>query len=254
MAELEDTLVTLYLLHRYQTEAAAKLIGGLNYRYAVRGDEGMVTEAIPRAEQLKALEVVLQTLKPENLTLSESLLRILPPRPPGFPRTRESFGAHTGLTFDPEGAVEAAAGITAALLFDPARASRLVEYHARDRRQLGLEEMISAVLTATWQSSRLTGLAGETQFSIEDTVLRHLLGLAASTEASGQAKAIALASVMKLEQWLKGREASESEEASAHRAAAVEQIERFRKEPEKFASAPELPIPPGQPIGDPDGW
>ena len=46
MAQLEDTLVPLYLLHRYQTEAAAKWIGGLNYSYAVRGDGGLVTEPI----------------------------------------------------------------------------------------------------------------------------------------------------------------------------------------------------------------
>ena len=48
MARLEDTLVPLYLLHRYQTEAASKWIGGLNYTYAARGDGEIVTEPIPR--------------------------------------------------------------------------------------------------------------------------------------------------------------------------------------------------------------
>jgi len=38
LAQLEDTLVPLYLLHRYQTEAAVKEIGGLDYRYQLRGD------------------------------------------------------------------------------------------------------------------------------------------------------------------------------------------------------------------------
>ena len=37
-AQMEDTLVPLYLLHRYQVEAAVKIIGGLDYRYTVRGD------------------------------------------------------------------------------------------------------------------------------------------------------------------------------------------------------------------------
>ena len=37
-AQLEDTLVLVYLLHRYQTEAAIKEIGGLDYRYTQRGD------------------------------------------------------------------------------------------------------------------------------------------------------------------------------------------------------------------------
>ena len=38
LAQLEDTLVPLYLFHRYQTEAATKEIGGLDYRYNLRGD------------------------------------------------------------------------------------------------------------------------------------------------------------------------------------------------------------------------
>src|ERR1019366_8271507 len=59
MAQLEDTLVPLYLLHRYQTEAAGKWIGGLNYRYAVRGDGSLVTEPISPDQQQKALHAVL---------------------------------------------------------------------------------------------------------------------------------------------------------------------------------------------------
>ena len=38
MAELAETLVPLYLLHRYQAEATIKIIGGLDYRYNLRGD------------------------------------------------------------------------------------------------------------------------------------------------------------------------------------------------------------------------
>ncbi len=85
LSELEDTLVPLYLLHRYQTEAAAKEIGGLDYRYALRGDGELVTNIVDPANQQKALDAVLKTLAPETLTLPESLLRILPPRAFGYP-------------------------------------------------------------------------------------------------------------------------------------------------------------------------
>ncbi len=274
MAQLEDTLVPLYLLHRYQTEAAAKWIGGLNYRYAVRGDDGFVTEPLPAAQQREALKTVLATLSPQALTLPESLLRILPPRPPDYPRTGESFGGHTGLTFDPEGPVEAAAELTASLLFDPSRASRLVEDHARDPQQLGLDEVIDEVLAATWRSPRLKGLEAETQFTVEDVILNHLLqlaasggvasqspgaalpagmslNLAASGAASGQARAIALAEIDKLEKWLKtSPPAGESPEAAAHCAAAIAEIEQFRKAPSAFSPPPGVPVPPGQPIGN----
>ena len=125
MAQLEQTLVPLYLFHRYQTEAAIKEIGGLDYRYKLRGDGLPDPSIVDPAEQKKALAAVLKTLEPETLTLPESLLEMLPPVPPGYPRTRESFPSHTGLTFDPIAAAESAADLTLTVLLDPARASRL---------------------------------------------------------------------------------------------------------------------------------
>ncbi|MGA7506519.1 MAG: zinc-dependent metalloprotease, partial [Candidatus Sulfotelmatobacter sp.] len=180
MAELEDTLVPLYLLHRYQTEAAAKEIGGLDYRYALRDDGQLITTIVDPADQQKALDAVIKTLAPETLTLPESLLQLLPPRPPAYPRTNESFAGHTGLTFDPNGAAEAASSLTLKLLLNPERASRLVEYHARDAANPGLAQVIDAVVMATWKAPRATGLASETQRVTEVAALEHLLALAAN--------------------------------------------------------------------------
>lgn len=251
MAKLEDVLVPLYLLHRYQTEAASKLIGGLDYRYAVRGDHGMVTRMIPPAEQRKALEAVLHTLEPTTLTLSPEFLAILPPNPPGYPRTRESFEGYTGLTFDPNGAVEAAANLTASLLFEPTRASRLVEFHALDSNAPSLEEVIEEVIQNTWQTPRLPGLSGQTQDVVEDVVLNHLMQLCASKQASPQARAIATEELSNLEAWLNDQlDVEATEGRQAHWSAAVDDIERFWKDPEKFEAPKELTAPPGQPIGE----
>ncbi len=161
MSELADVLAPLFLMHRYQTEAAAKEIGGLDYRYALRGDGQIVTAIVSPADQRKALAAVLRTLSPETLTLPETLLRLLPPVPPGYPRTRESFAAFTGLVFDPVAAAQSAADLTLALLLQPQRASRLVEYHARDAANPGLDEVLASVLKATWQAPRFSGLAAE---------------------------------------------------------------------------------------------
>ena len=38
LSTLEDVLVPIYLLHRYQTEAVSKLVAGVDYRFALRGD------------------------------------------------------------------------------------------------------------------------------------------------------------------------------------------------------------------------
>jgi hypothetical protein len=249
MSELEDTLVPLYLLHRYQTEAAAKEIGGLDYRYAVRGDGELVTKIVDPANQQKALDAVLKTLAPETLTLPESLLRILPPRAFGYPRTRESFEGHTGLTFDPAGAAESAADLTLTLLFDPQRASRLVEYHARNSANPGVNQVIEAVFQATWKAPRATGLAAEIQHVTEASAAEHLLALAANPTASAEARAQARAEALSLRSWLSARSAENPEE-KAVRTAAIARIEAFEKNPERFTPATDVVAPPGQPIGD----
>jgi len=255
MSELEETLVPLYLLHRYQTEAAAKLIGGLNYRYAVRGDHAMVTEMVAPEEQRKALSAVLQTLDPATLTLSPDFLSILPPNPPGYPRTDEAFKGYTGLTFDPQGAVEAAANLTASLLLEPARASRLVEYHARDPKAPSLGEVIDQTLQTTWEAPQQSGVLQQTQFSVDTVVLKHLMQLCVSKEASPQARAIALSKVSDLESWLSDQlDVYVSGGLGAHWSAALDDIERFWEDPDKFSIPPVLATPPGQPIGSDDDF
>ena len=106
MATLEDVLVPLYMGHRYQVEAAAKVVGGLKYTYALRGDGQMVTEIVSPEEQRRALRGLLATIAPEALALPERILTLIPPRPLGYERGREHFKIRTGITFDPLAAGE----------------------------------------------------------------------------------------------------------------------------------------------------
>ncbi len=46
---LEDVFAPLYFFHRYQTEAVAKLIGGLDYNYAVKGDGQKTVETLDKS-------------------------------------------------------------------------------------------------------------------------------------------------------------------------------------------------------------
>src|SRR5947207_13678711 len=61
MATLEDVLVPLYMYHRYQVEAAAKLIGGEDYTFSLRGKGDRNPEIIAPDEQKRALFAVLDT-------------------------------------------------------------------------------------------------------------------------------------------------------------------------------------------------
>lgn len=251
MAQLEQTLVPLYLYHRYQTEAAIKEIGGLDYRYKLRGDDLPNPKIVDPAEQQKALAAVLKTLAPETLTLPESLLEMLPPVPPGYPRTHESFASHTGLTFDPVAAAESAADLTLAVLLDPARASRLIEYHMRVPRSPSLRGVLEAVSTAV--AERPEGghsMSSEVERAVEFRALEAELGLAVNPAASSQARAIARSHIQDLlKQWTTAEPLKDTAEA-IHRAALIARINEFEKDPAKFVPEKTAAAPPGMPIGD----
>ena len=246
MAQLQDTLAPLYLLHRYQTEAAIKIIGGLDYRYQLRGDGQMNPAIVSDEEQRKALRAVLKTLSAETLTLPEALLKLLPPRPPGFEHSRESFPAETGLTFDPIAAAESAADLTLSVLFAPQRAARLVEYGARTRAP-SLGEVIDEALQVNRPAAQASplgrrGLTAEVQAAVYARTVEALLSLAADSKASVEVRAITFAKLEEIER--RGNAASPLDAYLLHR------IKEFQNDPAKFVVAKPLEAPPGMPIGD----
>lgn len=251
MATLEEVLVPMYFFHRYQTEAASKVIGGLNYRYALRGDGQPVTEMVPPQDQIKAIEAVLKTVSPSVLALPESIVKIIPPRPLGFSRHREVIKIRTGLTFDPLAAAESAANMTFMLLFHPERAARLVEYHSRDARLPSLETVVDKAIGYTFKAPAKPGYEGAVQITVNNALLTNLFALAADDNASTQVKAIAHLEIDKLKTWLAGKLKTNSDEDwKAHYAYCLTLIDQFESEPAEFKIERLLDAPPGQPIGD----
>jgi len=246
LAQLQDTLAPLYLMHRYQCEAAIKVIGGLDYRYQVRGDGQMNATIVPPEEQRKALRAVIKTLAAETLTFPESLLKLFPPRPPGFDRTRESLPSQTGLTFDPIAAAESAADLTLATLFDPERAARLVEYHAR-AHTLSLDEVIDAVLQASkpvphTSPAARQGMSDEVQSAVYGRTVEALLTLAADPRDSATVRAITYGKLNEIKR--------RSDSNSTLDAYLIHRIQQFQSDPAKFFVAKPIVAPPGMPIGD----
>jgi hypothetical protein len=253
MSTLEDVLVPVYLLHRYQTEAAAKVLGGLFYTYAVRGDGQKVTERIPAAEQRRALDALLRTIRPETLTLPESVIALIPPRALGYPRGREDFRNRTGVTFDPVGAAESAAALTVGLMLHPERAARLVQYHAEDNNLPGFEEVVDKLLAATWKAEPVLGLGGQVQRAVDGVVLYDLMALAANDRAPLQVRATSLAKLVSLREWLAGQAPGENGMKAYYQFAAA-QIKRFENNPKEIGVPKPSDPPPGQPIGQDDCW
>ena len=250
MATLEDVLVPIYLYHRYQVEAASKLIGGEDYTFSLRSKGDRDPQIVSAAEQRRALTAVLDTLKAEALALPESLLRVIPPRPSGFPRTREDFRIRTQPTFDALAPAEAVADHVSGFLLNQERAARLVEFHARDARYPGLVEVVDKILAATWKAPVAGGYPGEIQHTVDMVVLGDLMSLAAGERASNQVRAIAELKLEQLKAWLgTQRSLTADENQRAFLFYAVEQIKRFQEDPKKMNLTRPQDPPDGQPIG-----
>lgn len=245
MALLEDVLVPIYNYHRYQVEAVTKLVGGMDYRYALRGDGQLITEPLSKETQQKALSSVLETLTPQFLTLPERILRLLPPRPTGYSMNRELFKKRTGLAFDPMSAAEAAADFPISLLFNAERANRLVEYEARNGG-LGLEEMIQTVLDKVWKTTLSSALEKKIQLQTQQIMLTHLMALSVNDNANYQTKAIATKALKELKTYLETQlKSPQSPDVQAHIELALERM----KNPSAAKTVQHKEMPPGAPIG-----
>jgi hypothetical protein len=249
LATIEDVLVPIFMLHRYQVEAASKLIGGMDYTFALRGDGQTPTQIVAAAEQRRALAAVLATLKPEALALPESLLKLIPPRPPEYERGREHFKIRTYPAFDALAPAEAAAQHTLQFLFNPERSERLVEFHARDKANPSLEEVFDAVLASTWKAPHGSGYQAEIDKVVDDVVLYDLMGLAGNEKAADEVRAIASLKVHELKEWLSGAQAGPAIADNAHLFFASKQIEQFEKDPKRLDLTPPAEPPDGPPIG-----
>ena len=231
LATLEDALVPLYLLHRYQVEAAIKLLGGVDYTFALRGDGQVATRPVAPAEQRRALTAALATLTPQALALPEPLASLIPPRPPEYPRGREHFKIRTSPVFDALAPAEAAAQHTLQLLFAPERAARLIEQHARTPDSPGLPEVLGAIVAATWKARREPGLRGEVGRVVDQVVLHDLIALSRDPRASPQSRAVASLELQGLRAWAGAAAARTGDVAErAHLAYAAQQIAELERE------------------------
>ncbi len=249
MATLEEVLVPVYLMQRYQVEAASKMLGGLYYTFAIKNDGQVVTRFVPPAEQWKAFDALMNTISPDALALPEKLLEKIPPRPVGYPRTRELFKSHTGLTFDPMAAAESAASATLSFMLNQERAMRLVEYNARDKSQPGLLAVTDKLIAETWKTPQQSGYKGELQQLVNNLALKQLLTLAAGKQTTGNVKGIVLLEIEGLKKWMQGSLKTTVISQKANLLFGLSQIREFENDPGKFAPAPAVAMPDGSPIG-----
>ena len=216
----------------------------MNYTYALRGDGQLITEAVPKADQLKALQAIIDCIDPKVLVLPDRITKLIPPRPAGYGFTRELFRKRTGLAFDPLSPAETAADLPLSFLFHTERMNRLAEQNSS--KGLSLDEMIQLLVEKTWKSPRRNGMEGLIQIQTEEILLTYLLAALIDDNASFITKSILSKSLNDLKIFIETKKKSATDGLYAgHLLLALDRM----KAPDKARPTIHAQIPPGAPIG-----
>lgn len=243
LGELESRLVPIYLLHRYQTDAMAHLLGGASYRYGLAGDTSAGAIPVPAAIQLRAREQLLHTLSAEVLALPDAVLALMTPPGPEYLRDREYFATRATPVFDPLGAVDAAAAMTLQALLAPPRLQRILLQHAADPALPGVRDSIDTLLAATWKSARPADPRAElVQRSANWVVLDALLAALDAGALHPAVDSEIRASLAEFAKW------AAVASGRSDLATAADRINRYLTDPASVKLRPLPVVPPGAPI------
>lgn len=249
-SNIEDVLVPVYLLHRYQVEAVSKMVGGTYYTYALRGDEQTVLETINPETQANAMKILTETLKPQFLALPESVINIIPPKAFGYSRNRENFNSKTSPNFDPVTAAETSANITLDLIFNPARASRIAEQNAFNKNIPSLENICRELIELTWHVNYDNPYYKLINETVSILLLHKMFALALDERAVVRVRSAILSLIDELEIRLKSEVNSVDKlNLKSHYSFALDEIRKFKQFPDNFELYSGPQAPEGSPIG-----
>ena len=242
LSSLQETLVPIYALHRYQLDAVAKLLGGVVYEYEQKGDyssaKGVVN--IDSARQKEALDTLLASISFEYLALAPELKKLITPKAYGEQRNRESFKGRTGITFDAISIAEAAAGYSIQLMLNTNRLNRLSSQHYIDPQSPGVEDVIGQLLDNTVKAK------GKDKDYLHDRMshlaLNAIVTSMASEELAPEVKSSIHYQLIQLEKWLNKNDNDPQHVVMARL------LNQYWKSGIWLGKFEPLPLPPGSPI------
>ncbi|MGE5730705.1 MAG: zinc-dependent metalloprotease [Gemmatimonas sp.] len=254
IALLQERFVPVYFFHRFALNGTSKAIGGMEYSNAVRGDAQQATRAVPYQQQVDALRLMLDALRPEELAIPDTVLTLMAPGANAVTPTVELFGSRTRPAFDELGAARSLAQMIVDMILQRDRAARLVEFATRgDGPHLTLAATIDRLSAATWEapapvSAKLAALQRVTQRA----VIEKLLTLAADADAATEVRAMAELKIADMRTRARAKQASaRTDEARAHWLSIVNDCTRWIEKRELPKLSPSLIAPPGDPFGSP---
>tara|TARA_B100000767_G_scaffold265223_2_gene281051 strand:- start:7724 stop:10195 length:2472 start_codon:yes stop_codon:yes gene_type:complete len=240
---LNDRLVPLYFLHRYQAEAIVKLIGGVDYSYGVKGKIPFATETIALQTQREALSTMVNSLSPEILAIPKPLLNQLPPTAFGYSSTRESFRSQTGRVFDVMGAPSSLGKGIIQMILNPQRISRIVQQKALDSNQLSFDQLADVLTQQIFRKSYGNAYFTAIQSQLKEIYLNSLFELHANKKTTTSVKAISYGILKDIENDLK------KAKSEPYKTYYLNKIKRFLANPYEFEVQETPLLPDGSPIG-----
>ena len=239
---LNDRLVPLYFLHRYQAEAIVKLIGGVDYSYGVKGNIPFSIETISSKIQKEALATMINSLSPKTLAIPKTLLNQLPPTAFGYSSTRESFRSQTGRVFDVMGAPASLGKGIIQMILNPQRISRIVQQKSLDSNQLSLEQLADQLTQQIFKKTYDDAYFNAIQSQLKEIYLNSLFELHVNNKTTPSVKAISFEILKDIEDDLKRSK-------QPYKSYYLSKIKRFIINPDDFEVQETPVLPDGSPIG-----
>lgn len=252
VSELRAVIVPIYLFHRYQIDAAAKLIGGYRFDYALKGDGRHGGTPVAPDRQRAALAALLSTIEAEALTLPDDTLNLLTPEDAAFSGVgaSETFSGATGSMFDLTSAADAAATLTLRAILHPERLARVAEFSRRDGQALSVNEILTDT-EATLFASTSAALAPIAR-TVQSRYVSNLIDLSSNESLPAATLRSDIDVYLKaLRTRLAPGLLSGSTPNRAHREWLIDRIDAHLRRPvvpgDSVVESPK--IPPGSPIG-----
>ena len=248
LADLRRAFAPIWLLDRYQLEAAAKSVGGVNFPYAVNG-ENAAAQVVPGATQWAALYALLDTLSPAELTVPARLNPLLSIGFGGDSDRQTDIDiipTAGGPVFDPLKATEVGAVQTLDALLAPDRLNRLEGQHSTDSSVPAPAQLFDLLLDRTMaQSATEVGrrIATVSILALARVQQNATLSPTIAMQLSGR--------LDRLADQLERERGQAGEQDWAHGLAAL--LKDRQALDKALADPAKLPrVPPGMPIGEDD--
>jgi hypothetical protein len=248
LADLRRAFVPIWLLDRYQIEAAAKSLGGVNFPYIVNG-ENAAAQTVAGSTQWAALYALIDTMTPQELTVPA---RLQPMLSAGFGGNSdrqteiEIIPTAGGPVFDPLKATEVGAVQTLDSLLAPERLNRLEAQHAGDQSVPAPPQLFDLLIDRT-----LAGANQEVGRRIATTAVLALARVQREPTLSPTVTLQLSGRLARLADQLDHWRGDASQQDWAHGLAALlkdrEALDKAIADPARLPR-----VPPGMPIGDGD--